>query len=50
MKCRERSEHNLDNNKYMCIHSITEVEVMSTEEAFEAYYKGQKRKQMALLL
>lgn len=31
----------------MYIHGITEVEVKSTEEAFEMFYKGQKRKRMA---
>jgi kinesin family protein 23 len=39
---REDAGHN------MYVHSVTEVEVKSTEEAFEAFYKGQKRKRMAV--
>lgn len=39
---REDASHN------MYVHSVTEVEVKSTEEAFEAFYKGQKRKRMAI--
>jgi kinesin family protein 23 len=39
---REDACHN------MYVHSVTEVEVKSTEEAFEAFYKGQKRKRMAI--
>lgn len=33
--------------KNMYVHGVTEVEVKSPEEAFEAYYKGQKKKRMA---
>jgi hypothetical protein len=32
----------------MYIHSVTKVGVNSTEEAFEAVYREQKRKQMAI--
>lgn len=39
---REDALHN------MYVHSVTEMEVKSTEEAFEAFYKGQKRKRMAV--
>ena len=39
---REDACHN------MYVHCVTEVEVKSTEEAFEAFYKGQKRKRMAI--
>lgn len=39
---REDASHN------MYVHSVTEVEVKSTEDAFEAFYKGQKRKRMAI--
>jgi kinesin family protein 23 len=39
---REDATHN------MYVHSVTEVEVKSTQEAFEAFYKGQKRKRMAV--
>ncbi|PNF35145.1 hypothetical protein B7P43_G09270 [Cryptotermes secundus] len=39
---REDACHN------MYVHSVTEVEVKSTEEAFQAFYKGQKRKRMAV--
>ena len=35
-------------NRNMYVHCVTEVEVKSTEEAFEAFYKGQKRKRMAI--
>ncbi|XP_046389850.1 kinesin-like protein KIF23 [Ischnura elegans] len=38
---REDASHN------MFVHSVTEVEITSTEEAFEVFYKGQKRKRMA---
>ncbi|CAG2057009.1 unnamed protein product [Timema podura] len=31
----------------MYVHGVTEVEVKSTNEAFQAFYKGQKRKRMA---
>jgi kinesin family protein 23 len=37
-----------DANHNMYVHSVTDVEVKSTEEAFEAFYKGQKRKRMAI--
>lgn len=30
----------------MYVHGATEVEVKSTEEAFEMFYKGEKRKRM----
>ncbi|XP_014251271.1 kinesin-like protein KIF23 isoform X2 [Cimex lectularius] len=36
-----------DSNHNMFVHGINEVEVGSTDEAFEVYYKGQKRKKMA---
>ncbi|KAG8234305.1 hypothetical protein J437_LFUL013045 [Ladona fulva] len=36
-----------DANHNMFVHGVNEVEVTSTEEAFEVYYKGQKRKRMA---
>ncbi|XP_014280741.1 kinesin-like protein KIF23 [Halyomorpha halys] len=38
---REDSSHN------MYVHGVTEVEIGSTEEAFEVFYKGQKRKHIA---
>uniref|UniRef100_T1J4H1 Kinesin-like protein n=1 Tax=Strigamia maritima TaxID=126957 RepID=T1J4H1_STRMM len=38
---REDATHN------MYVHSCVETEVKSTEEAFEVFYKGQKRKRMA---
>jgi kinesin family protein 23 len=41
---REDARHN------MYVHSVTEVEVKSSEEAFEAFYKGQKRKRMAITI
>nr|CAD7451195.1 unnamed protein product [Timema bartmani] len=31
----------------MYVHGVTDVEVKSTNEAFQAFYKGQKRKRMA---
>lgn len=31
----------------MYVHGVTEIEVKSTEEAFEEFYKGQRRKRMA---
>ncbi|XP_069699062.1 kinesin-like protein KIF23 isoform X2 [Periplaneta americana] len=37
-----------DANRNMYVHAVTEKEVKSTEEAFEAFYKGQKRKRMAI--
>ncbi|KAJ9578772.1 hypothetical protein L9F63_004980, partial [Diploptera punctata] len=37
-----------DANRNMYVHSVTEIEVKSTEEAFEAFYRGQKRKRMAI--
>ncbi|KAK3913580.1 Kinesin-like protein KIF23 [Frankliniella fusca] len=33
--------------KNMYVHGVTEVEVKSPEEAFEAFYKGQKKKRVA---
>ncbi|XP_046389845.1 kinesin-like protein KIF23 [Ischnura elegans] len=36
-----------DSNRNMFVHGVNEVEVTSTEEAFEIFYKGQKRKRMA---
>ncbi|XP_049776573.1 kinesin-like protein KIF23 [Schistocerca cancellata] len=36
-----------DANHNMYVHGVTEVEVKSTEEAFDLFYKGQKRKRMA---
>ncbi|XP_021941225.1 kinesin-like protein KIF23 isoform X3 [Zootermopsis nevadensis] len=39
---REDASHN------MYVHSVTEIEVKSTEEAFDAFNKGQKRKRMAI--
>jgi kinesin family protein 23 len=36
-----------DANHNMYVHSVTEVEVKSTEEAFEVFCKGQKKKRMA---
>lgn len=39
---REDASHN------MYVHSVTEIEVKSAEEAFEVFYKGQKRKKMAI--
>ncbi|PNF21211.1 hypothetical protein B7P43_G05098 [Cryptotermes secundus] len=41
---REDAYHN------MYVHSVTEVEVKSTEEAFEVFSKGQKRKRMAMTI
>lgn len=38
---REDGSHN------MYVHCVTEVEVKSAEDAFEALYKGQKKKRMA---
>lgn len=38
---REDSSHN------MYVHGVTEVEISSPEEAFEVFYKGQKRKHIA---
>ena len=32
----------------MYVHGVTEIEVKSPEEAFEAFYKGQKKKRMAI--
>ncbi|KDR20500.1 hypothetical protein L798_04887, partial [Zootermopsis nevadensis] len=37
-----------DASRNMYVHCVTEVEVKSTEQAFEAFYKGQKRKRMAV--
>ncbi|KAL0278485.1 UNVERIFIED_CONTAM: hypothetical protein PYX00_000301 [Menopon gallinae] len=36
-----------DGNRNMYVHAVTEVEVKSPEEAFEIFYKGQRRKRMA---
>nr|CAD7603015.1 unnamed protein product [Timema genevievae] len=36
-----------DASRNMYVHGVTEVEVKSTNEAFQAFYKGQKRKRMA---
>lgn len=36
-----------DSLKNMYVHGVTEVEVRSPEEAFQIFYKGQKRKTMA---
>ncbi|XP_067001862.2 kinesin-like protein KIF23 isoform X2 [Anabrus simplex] len=36
-----------DANHNMYVHGVTEVEVKTTEEAFEAFYRGQKKKKMA---
>ncbi|KAG8224898.1 hypothetical protein J437_LFUL004639 [Ladona fulva] len=36
-----------DANHIMFVHGVNEVEVTSTEEAFEIFYRGQKRKRMA---
>ena len=33
--------------KNMYVHGVTEVEVKSPEEAFEAFYKGQRKKRVA---
>jgi kinesin family protein 23 len=37
-----------DASRNMYVHSVTEVEVKSTEDAFEAFYRGQRRKRMAI--
>lgn len=36
-----------DGNRNMYVHAVTEIEVKSPEEAFEIFYKGQRRKRMA---
>ncbi|GLH11893.1 Kinesin-like protein KLP2 [Gryllus bimaculatus] len=36
-----------DSKSNMYVHAVTELEVTSPQEAFEAFYKGQKRKKMA---
>ncbi|XP_043480547.1 kinesin-like protein KIF23 [Leptopilina heterotoma] len=36
-----------DGNKNMYVHAVTEVEVKSTEEAFEVFQKGQRRRRIA---
>ena len=36
-----------DASKNMYVHGVTEVEVKSPEEAFEAFYKGQRKKRVA---
>lgn len=36
-----------DSKQNMYVHGITELEVTTPQEAFDAYYKGQKRKRMA---
>lgn len=36
-----------DGNKNMYVHAVTEVEVKSTEEAFEIFQKGQRRRRVA---
>ncbi|XP_071446831.1 kinesin-like protein KIF23, partial [Hetaerina americana] len=36
-----------DSSRNMFVHCVNEVEVTSTEEAFEIFYRGQKRKRMA---
>uniref|UniRef100_A0A1B6D3A1 Kinesin-like protein n=2 Tax=Clastoptera arizonana TaxID=38151 RepID=A0A1B6D3A1_9HEMI len=36
-----------DGSRNMYVHGVSEVEVKSTEEAFEEFYKGQRRKRMA---
>ncbi|XP_033226200.1 kinesin-like protein KIF23 [Belonocnema kinseyi] len=36
-----------DGNKNMYVHAVTEVEVKSTEEAFEVFQKGQRRRRVA---
>ncbi|KAK6642850.1 hypothetical protein RUM43_004352 [Polyplax serrata] len=36
-----------DANRNMYVHGVTEVEVKSPEEAFDIFYKGQRRKKMA---
>lgn len=38
---REDGSHN------MYVHGVTEIEVKCPEEAFEVFYKGQRRKRMA---
>ncbi|XP_051174889.1 kinesin-like protein KIF23 [Leptopilina boulardi] len=36
-----------DGNKNMYVHAVTEVEVKSTEEAFEVFQRGQRRRRVA---
>ncbi|XP_012273994.1 kinesin-like protein KIF23 isoform X2 [Orussus abietinus] len=36
-----------DGNKNMYVHAVTEVEVKSSEEAFEAFYRGQRKRRVA---
>lgn len=36
-----------DGNHNMYVHGVTEIEVKSTEEAFEVYLRGQKRRRLA---
>lgn len=36
-----------DGLKNMYVHGVTEVEVKSPEEAFEAFYRGQRKKRVA---
>ncbi|XP_071446033.1 kinesin-like protein KIF23 [Hetaerina americana] len=49
--CRSRNPQSKilreDANHNMFVHGVNEVEITSTEEAFEVFYRGQKKKRMA---